>query len=180
MPTPVPNLFCLTSGVVPPNPAELLSSKRLGGLIEEFRQHYDMVVFDSPPVISVADSSVLASFVDGTLLVARAGFIPRHFTLQAKQAIQNVSGRWAGCILNSVEAHSQPYYHRYYGYHSYYGKEGEGQSGGSKKAMDSRIERIQALKEPFQVFVASALSKMFRLFKGEPPPQKNKFPDASR
>ena len=180
VPTPIPNLFCLTSGVVPPNPAELLSSKRLKTLIEEFREHYDIVVFDSPPVISVADSSVLASFVDGTLLVARAGFIPRHFTLQAKQAIQNVSGRWAGCILNSVEAHSQPYYHRYYGYHSYYGKEGEGQSHGSnKKKTTSRIERLQALKEPLQAFISSSIAKTLQLLAGEQPP-KNKFPDASR
>ncbi len=181
VPTPIPNLFCLTSGVVPPNPAELLSSKRLGSFIEDIRQHYDIVVFDSPPVISVADSSVLASFVDATLLVARAGFIPRHFTMQAKQAIQNVSGRWAGCILNSVEAHSQSYYHRYYGYHSYYGKESEGKANnGSKKITAITMERIQAFQEALRAFAANAVSKTLQMFKGEQPPQKNKFPDAPR
>lgn len=180
VPTSIPNLFCLSAGVIPPNPAELLTSKRVKTLIEEFRDQYDMVIFDCPPIISVADSPILASCVDATVLVARSGFIPRHFTLQAKNALENVNGRVIGCILNSVQEHNQPYYHRYYGYHSYYGKEASSSEipKNSNKELSSGVERIKALRDPLMAFISSAGAQIFRWLKWEQPPQKNKFPDA--
>ncbi|HNV87162.1 MAG TPA: polysaccharide biosynthesis tyrosine autokinase, partial [Candidatus Omnitrophota bacterium] len=140
--TKINNLFCITVGTIPKNPAELLSSKRLKELIEEFKEHYDMVLIDSPPVVSVADAPIIASNVEGTVLVARAGFIPRHLCLQAKHTLESVGGKIVGCILNSVMSHHQPYYYhpyyygtRYYqyGYGGYYGYGYGSEHHGKKK-----------------------------------------------
>ncbi|HXV28355.1 MAG TPA: polysaccharide biosynthesis tyrosine autokinase, partial [bacterium] len=168
-PTRTPNLFCIPAGAIPPNPAELLSSNRLKMIIEELRGHFDMVIFDSPPVVSVADSSVVASRVDGVILVSRSGFIPRHLSMQAKRSIESVNGRIIGCVLNSIQSQHQPYY--YYRYYNKYGDYyGENQKKKKKyslsKELSPIIEKTDALKAPLAVFLATAWKQFLSILKG--------------
>lgn len=162
LPTPTPNLFLMGAGTMAPNPAELLSSKRMRSLIEELREHFDIVIFDSPPVISVADSAIIASRVDGTILVSRSGFIPRHLCLQAKNALESVHAKVIGCILNGVQTQHQPYH--YYDYYRQYGRyqEEEEENQRLKEKVSSldfsleTIERLKALKDPLLLLLSNS------------------------
>jgi capsular exopolysaccharide synthesis family protein len=121
--TGVPNLWVVPSGPIPPNPSELLGSKRMKKLIASLRQNFDMVVFDSPPVISVTDASILASSVDGVLLVVKAGKTSRKIVLRAKKKLIEVRARIIGVILNAVNIRKSRYYYSPVYYYSYYGEE---------------------------------------------------------
>ena len=176
--TNVPNLFCLPSGVIPPNPAELLASKRMKSLLDELKENFDMVILDSPPVISVADSPIIASRVDGTVLVSRSGFIPRHICLHAKNALESVNGKIIGCVLNGVLSHHQSYYYsHYYGADAYYhGEDGEKKSGRRKGESEivSELNRLEALKEPLLALLSTGWGKAVDFLKGERPADKAK------
>lgn len=181
--TGMPNLHCLSAGVIPPNPAELLSSKRLQILIDSMRENYDRVIFDSPPVIHIADASILTSCMDGTILVARSNFIPRHFTLQAKNTLEWVNGKIIGCILNSVEAEGHPYYY-HYGYKaSYDGREDRNpkkQKHSWKRSSLRDVEILKVLKDIFPAFLLSNIRQLIHLLKGEGKTLKKKqSPDVS-
>jgi non-specific protein-tyrosine kinase len=101
--TGVPGLRLLPSGPQPPNPAELLGSRRMEELIETLRNQADIVLFDAPPVIAVADAAILASKVDGVLLVINAGVTRREHAQRAKAALDRVNARLVGTVLNNVE-----------------------------------------------------------------------------
>lgn len=120
--TDIPNLSVLTSGPIPPNPAELLQSETFMSLMAELRQRYDNIVLDSPPVGPVADAVVLTTQVDGTVLVVRAFETPREIVANAKKNLQNVGGRVVGAVLNRVDL-SRSEYRGYYRYR-YYRKDG--------------------------------------------------------
>lgn len=135
--TQITNLSAVPSGGIPAHPAEMLSSLAMRKFMEQAREMFDVVLIDSPPVISVADAPVIASHVDGTLLVVRAGYIPRRLTLQAKKSIEAVNGSILGAILNGVSsAHHPYYYYRYYtdNYYTYYGSEKEGKTGRRRRS----------------------------------------------
>ena len=118
--TQIPNLSVLTSGPIPPNPAEMLASKRMLDMIEQLKSQYDLIFFDSPPIISVSDSMVLASLVDSVVLVVRAGAFPNDVIRNAKTQLESVKATFLGVILNSVNLRRDGYYYRYY-YQYYYG-----------------------------------------------------------
>jgi Mrp family chromosome partitioning ATPase len=172
-PTRVENLRVLTTGPLPPNPAELLSSKRMQSLIEELKENFDLVIFDSPPVISVADSAIIASRMDGTILVSRSGFVPRHLCLQAKNALESVHAKVIGCVLNGVETQHQPYY--YYEYYRQYGRYEEEETGQPSKERKvsppdftpETIERLRALREPLLILLANGWARLKELLKWE-------------
>lgn len=183
-PTAVPNLFCIPAGVIPPNPAELLSSERTQALIEELKANFDIILLDSPPTISVSDASIIASRVDGTILVTRAGYIPRHLCLQAKNTLEAVSGNVIGCVLNSIESHHQPYYyHRYYNYADYYGEtEKQGKKKKRKRHSGDQLtvlDKLQALKDPLFALLLDGWDRLVRLIKGERPGGESKRPNGS-
>jgi capsular exopolysaccharide synthesis family protein len=119
-PTQLPNLSVLTSGPIPPNPAEMLASKRMHDTVAHLAGQYDTIFFDSPPVISVSDSMVLASLVDGVVLVVRAGAFPNEVVRNAKAQLESVRANFLGVVLNSVDLRRDGYYYRYY-YQYYYG-----------------------------------------------------------
>ncbi|MDE3076127.1 MAG: CpsD/CapB family tyrosine-protein kinase [Chloroflexota bacterium] len=96
-------LDVLTSGPLPPNPAELLGSKRMEGLIRELRDMADYVVFDTPPVLTVTDAAVLATKVDGTILVLSAGKARREAAKRAKRTLEELSARFLGVVINNVK-----------------------------------------------------------------------------
>ena len=118
--TQLPNLSVLTSGPIPPNPAEMLASKRMHETIEQLKSQFDMIFFDSPPIISVSDSMVLASMVDSVILVVRAGAFPNDVIRNAKVQLESVKATFLGVVLNSVDLRRDGYYYRYY-YQYYYG-----------------------------------------------------------
>lgn len=111
-PTGVPRLNLLSSGPLPPNPAELLGSQRMGRVIESLREQADVVLFDAPPTIAVADAALLASKMDGVLLVVSAGQTRRDHALRAKRLIEKVNAKVLGVVLNNVKFDGDLY--RYY------------------------------------------------------------------
>jgi len=112
-------LKIILSGPIPPYPAEMLSSQRMKKLVDWFSQHYDFIVFDSPPVLAVTDAVVLSSMVDGTLLVIDYGRVRRDEAASALKQLQRAQAKVIGSVLNAVPF-SKGYYDRY---KSYYGAE---------------------------------------------------------
>lgn len=92
----------MTSGSLPPNPSELLNSKKLTILLEKLSQQADLVLVDSPPILSVADSMILAAELDGTMLVARSGMTTRKMLREAEENLRQVRGNLIGVVLNGV------------------------------------------------------------------------------
>ena len=102
----VPNLKVLTSGPLPPNPAELLGSQRMLDVIEALKGQADIVLFDAPPVIAVTDASVLGTRVDGVLLVVQAGQTRREQAKRAKQQLEKLHIRVIGAVLSGASLDS--------------------------------------------------------------------------
>jgi capsular exopolysaccharide synthesis family protein len=122
----VPNLAVLTAGPVPPNPSELLGSKRMEALLRELRQAWDIIVLDSPPFLTVADSLVIARKVDALLLVARAERSTYNGVRRGVKALRDVGVRPLGLVLNAYdESRSGAYY--YYHQHYYHEPETPGE-----------------------------------------------------
>ncbi|RJE48982.1 MULTISPECIES: CpsD/CapB family tyrosine-protein kinase [unclassified Dehalobacter] len=111
--TPHEGLDILTSGPIPPNPAELLDSRRMKHILNEITQTYDFVLIDSPPVIPVTDASILAQLVDGVVLVLAAREVKREYALRAKEQLEKVGAKILGTILNKakVQSKKQNYYY---------------------------------------------------------------------
>ena len=129
-PTEIENLQVLTAGPLPPNPADLVGSRRMGELIEELKQRADVVLFDSPPSLVAADASLLASQVDGTLMVIETGNTPQPSAVQAKETLEKAGGRLLGVVLNKLSQRSSSYY---YYYSQYYGDDKEGKRKGRQE-----------------------------------------------
>ena len=109
-------LSVLTSGPIPPNPAELLGSEQMRRLVAALQANYTHVVVDSPPVSSFTDGVLIASMVDGVLLVVHGGKSSRHIVRRSKQLLNDVGAKIFGVVLNNVNLQS----HDYYYYQSYY------------------------------------------------------------
>jgi capsular exopolysaccharide synthesis family protein len=118
--TQVPNLYVLTSGPHVPNPAEVVQSDAFGKLLDTLGQGFDKIVVDSPPILAVTDAMVIATRVDTTLLVARAGSSRRDVVLQVVRKLRGVGIPVVGLVLNALDpkrSGSGYYYHYpYYGY----------------------------------------------------------------
>src|SRR5581483_2009308 len=97
------SLDVLTSGPLPPNPAELLGSKRMESVVRELRDLVDYVIFDTPPVLAVTDAAVLATKVDGSVLVLSAGKARRDAAKKAKRTLEELSARFLGVVMNNVK-----------------------------------------------------------------------------
>jgi len=100
--TGVENLLLLPSGPLPPNPAEILGSRRMEEIIATLKTHADIVLFDAPPVIAVTDAAVLGTKVDGVLLVFSAGKTRREHAVRAKEVLERVQVRLIGAVLNNA------------------------------------------------------------------------------
>ena len=111
--TTTENLFILTSGPIPPNPAEMLGSKAMTDLIKEMYTHFDMVIFDTPPVLAVTDAQILANQCDGTVLVVKSEHTDKEAALKAKELLTAASGKLLGVVLNGVKPGTGNYYYYY-------------------------------------------------------------------
>ncbi len=99
-----PNLRVLTSGPLPPNPAELLGSNRMRTIIDALKADSDLVVFDTPPSAAVTDAAVLASLIDGTILVVAAGATRRQLAHNVDESLTRVGGRVIGVVFNRLRS----------------------------------------------------------------------------
>lgn len=109
------NLDVITSGPIPPNPSELLSSNKMKSFLEEVLNIYDVIIFDTPPVLAVTDAQILANIVDGSLLVIRSGQTEYDAAIKAKEALEPAKAKLLGAVLNDVEKKETNYYY-YYGH----------------------------------------------------------------
>jgi non-specific protein-tyrosine kinase len=117
--TKIRGLRVLTSGPIPPNPAEILSSQRMGQLIDALSAEADVLLFDTPPVLTVTDAAVLAPQTGGTLFVVQVGETRRDTLIQAVDRIRNNNAQVLGVLLNRIKPSHGSYY--YYQYYSTYG-----------------------------------------------------------
>ena len=116
--TSLDGLDLIPSGPIPPNPAELLGSKRMKELIKRLLEEYDHVIFDGPPIMGFADSRLLSSVVDGVLLVTSIGITQRQTLRGSIEDILRVRGRIIGTIVNRLESRRSKYGYSYYYYYS--------------------------------------------------------------
>lgn len=108
------NLVILTSGKIPPNPSEMLSSKAMTALIENFKGNFDYIILDTPPVQAVTDSQILSTKADGTILVVRAEKTKKDSVENAIGLLNKVNANIIGTVLNGVDNGRNKYYY-YYG-----------------------------------------------------------------
>ena len=108
----VDNLSLMTSGPKPPNPSELLNSRRMEELVQDLKQQYDLVIFDMPPVVAVTDAQIVSSKSDGTILVVRENVSKRDSLLKAKNLLELVDANILGVVYNgSKNITDQAYYY---------------------------------------------------------------------
>jgi len=112
--TEIPHLSVLTSGPIPPNPSELLASAQMAELLKEMKEQFDMIIFDTPPILAVADAQILANQVDGTILVVSSGKTEKDAALKSKELLSNAQGKLLGVVLNNRKVEEGNYYY-YYG-----------------------------------------------------------------
>src|SRR5271169_22842 len=117
------NLVALTTGPVPPSPADLLSSHRMREAIVELRHRFKFIVIDSPPVMAATDAVILSALTDGVLLVVRSGETPKEAFTRTRDLLAAVKCRLLGVVLNAVDSSAPDYYYsyRYYPYAYGYG-----------------------------------------------------------
>jgi capsular exopolysaccharide synthesis family protein len=116
--TSIQNMCVLPAGMIPPNPAELLGSKRCTEYFATLSEHFDWVIIDSPPVLAVADASILANSATGVIFVVGADQTSRHTARAAVDQLNAVQAHMIGAVLNRADVEGNPYY-----YSTYYRKE---------------------------------------------------------
>jgi len=121
----LPRLKVITSGPIPPNPAELLSSNEMKNMLQFLRGKYKHVIIDSPPAISFTDAAILSTLVDGVVLVAMANKSSVHLMRRFKTRLANLGARIYGVVLNGIKSGSMEYEYYGTGYYDYYRKGAE-------------------------------------------------------
>lgn len=115
--TEIPGVMVLTGGPIPPNPAELVGSKRMKHLIEQVSEQFDLILIDTPPVVAVTDAAIIAQEVDGVILVLASGEINKDYAQRAKEQLDKVGAKILGAVLNKVDINTREYYYYYYYHH---------------------------------------------------------------
>ena len=118
--TSVPNLYLIASGKLPFDAVGVLNSQRMMDLIAQVKNRFDIIFFDSPPILGVSDASVLVRALDLTIIVVQHRRFPRAMLQRVKQAVLNVGGNILGVVLNNVDVRHDQYYEYYTNYYNYY------------------------------------------------------------
>ena len=137
--TTIENLFVMSCGTTPPNPAELVGSQKMADTLTELRANYDYIFLDAPPVIPVSDAILLSSMVDGVVLVVGGQKTPKRLVRNARKRLGAAQAKILGVVLNRVNLHSGDYSDYYYYYRSYYH-----QAGAKDVAEARRYKHISA------------------------------------
>ena len=143
-PTKVENLWAISSGPIPPNPAELVSSEAMQELIQSLRGRYDRILIDSPPTMAVTDSVALSRLTDGLVLVIKVGVTARDLVANSVRQLRDVNAKILGTVLNDIPYDKDHYY--YYQYYYYY--YGEDQARGKKKIWPLKERKRKTGKGP--------------------------------
>lgn len=112
--TKIKGLSVIPTGIYPPNPSELLSSERFLNLLIKFREEYDHIILDCPPIEGLSDALVVSSLADTTVLVAKYKSTPINLLEKSKKALDKVGSKLAGVVLNHVDKEPNTYYYGYY------------------------------------------------------------------
>jgi capsular exopolysaccharide synthesis family protein len=131
--TGIENLSVITAGPIPPNPSELLGSKKMTSLLDLLSKRFDYVFVDAPPILPVTDAVVLSRSVDGVVLVVRGQETQTHVAREAVAKLRQVGAKVLGTVLNDVDLRSGDYYYYRRGYYSYY-REEDGNQRRKKRA----------------------------------------------
>lgn len=115
--TSIPNLSIISCGPIPPNPAELLSSRMFSSFLKNMGEFYDIIITDTPPLGGIIDAAIIASKTDGTVLVVSSGNVEYKLAKQVISQLEHANANILGVVLNKVERKN---YGRYYQYYSYY------------------------------------------------------------
>ncbi|WP_315794820.1 CpsD/CapB family tyrosine-protein kinase [Paenibacillus sp. BIC5C1] len=99
----IEGLHVLTSGAIPPNPSEMIGSRKMTLILEELKQQYDVILFDTPPVLSVTDALIISSLCDGVILVVNSGKVKKDVVKKAKAHLEHVNARILGAVLNNFQ-----------------------------------------------------------------------------
>jgi capsular exopolysaccharide synthesis family protein len=118
--TAIKRLKVIPAGTIPPNPAELLTSNRMQKLIATFRERFEYLIFDTPPILAVTEAAVLSGVLDGTVLFVKASGTTRESAQRALEQLTDVRARTLGVILNQVNFEKERYYYSYYYANQYY------------------------------------------------------------
>jgi succinoglycan biosynthesis transport protein ExoP len=140
-PTSVSNLSLTPAGSAATDVVSLLHSKTMKHLVEVAKERFDVVIFDSPPILGVSDASIIASLVDGLIVVVQHRRFPRSMLLRVKKAIQNVGGDILGVVLNNVNIRHDRHYEYYTSYTHYYTKPKNGRKQPVKVALNVEGEK---------------------------------------
>ena len=163
--TELDKLKVVSSGPLPPNPAELLGSKRWRAILERLKAEADLVIIDSPPLQAVTDAALLAAAVDGTVFVIHARHTRRGAVRQGREALARGGGNILGVAMNMLkEREYDQYYYRYY---SYYGNDKEGKPGPDAPPAEARSE--SQVPENVPAPVATATRKRAPRRRGDAP-----------
>ncbi len=144
--TKIDNLFLMTSGRLPADAVGILNSQRMVDLIEEVKHRFDIVFFDSPPILGVSDASVLSSAVDLTIIIVQHRRFPRAMLQRVKQAVLNVGGNILGVVLNNVDVRHDQHYQYYTSYYNYYYQKPKQQKADKKPVKKAPVSAVQQLE----------------------------------
>jgi protein-tyrosine kinase len=115
--THIPNLSVITAGAIPPNPSEILSSQRMKTLLLELREHFDVILFDTPPILAVTDGLIVSSMCDGVFIVINSGKTKHALARKVLQNLEHAKARVLGLVINNIKRKSSDgYYYNYYSY----------------------------------------------------------------
>jgi capsular exopolysaccharide synthesis family protein len=118
-PSGIPNLDIIPSGFIPPNPSELINSPRFKEILDYAGKRWDRIILDSPPILSVTDSTIMSRMVDGVIMVVRAGHTNAKIAVFCREKLDHVQARFIGVILNQADINrGNDYYYYYANYYS--------------------------------------------------------------
>ena len=108
-------MYVLSSGPIPPNPAEMLDSNAMDEFMAEAKENFDLIIFDSPPILAVTDAQILANKCDGSVLVISSEKTEREMAIKSKELLETAKGKLLGVVLNNKKQRESGYYYYYYG-----------------------------------------------------------------
>ena len=125
----IENLSLMTSGLIPPNPSEMLGAKKMSEFVKKLESEWDMILFDSPPLVAVTDATMVSKEIDRIIMVVKVGQTDKKAFDHTITSLSNVGAPLGGVILNAV-THKNSYgsYYYYYYYYNYYGSHKEPKS----------------------------------------------------
>ena len=116
----IENLFLMTSGLIPPNPSEMLGTKKMTKFIKKLESEWDMILFDSPPLVAVTDATMISREIDSIILVIKAGQTDKKAFHHTMANLKNIEAPLDGIVMNAVTSKSNYGSYYYYYYHQYY------------------------------------------------------------